>query len=689
MKKISLSLLLTVLLSVMLFVSCDNKVKEPEIYTVTFDTADGTAVTSQKVEKGGKATEPAAPTRDGYDFSCWMTEDGNIFDFKTVPITKDITLHAVWHEDTGEFVITFDSNGGSPVESQKVAKGACVALPDAPTREGYQFRGWTLGEDKYYNFESAVYSDLTLKAVWSDATSFYTVFFNSCGGTAVASQNVASGGKVTKPSDPVYDGYRFDGWVKEGEYVSFDFENETVTGDITLYADWSIKTYKVTFDSNGGSDVASQIVLPGEKAERPSDPVKAGYDFVNWLEGDNTYFNFDTEAIFGDITLKALWREHSGTYTVKFDSDGGSEVASQTVAKWSKLRVPEEPTKDGFHFAYWTKSDGSEFKFDSDLIYEDTTLKAKWDDAYEYFTVSFNTDGGTAAENQRVKKGEKAKEPDTTKEGYIKAGWVDDETLREFSFNTPITSDISLTVKWEYKSYTVAFESNGGTEVTAERVKAGGTAYRPKNPTKEVKDYQTFGYWSLDGTTEYDFNSPVNGNITLKAVWRDYKVGDIGPAGGYIFYDCDADNDSGNKDGLISSECGWRFLEAAKDDLPRTMIFGDQSYDSWGTRFEIGTGKKNTEILKEKGGRICASYYILGREIDGFSDWYIPSRYELNEMYLVLAKNGLGNFKKDKYWSSSEVSWSAHSASYQNFADGEIDVHLRTTYDYIRPIRSF
>ncbi len=316
------------------------------------------------------------------------------------------------------------------------------------------------------------------------------------------------------------------------------------------------------------------------------------------------------------------------------------------------------------------------------------TLTAVWDTT-EYFTVVFKSDGGSYVDPQRVKKGDKVKTPITpVKEGYVLQCWAC-ENGEEYDFNTQVTDNLTLTAKWTMKYYDVVFDSTGGTEVTTERINAGGTAYRPKSPTKSGETYQTFGYWTLDGKTEYDFNTPVNSSITLKAVWRDYKVGDTGPAGGYIFYDCDEDNDRGNKDGLKSSECGWRFLEAARKDLANPMISGDQSYDDWGTRFEIGTGKKNTEILKVKGGSICASYYITGREIDGYSDWFIPSKYELDQMYLVLQKNGLGNFRSDKYWSSSAYSSSAHNACYKNFADGKSDEHLRSNHDYIRPIRSF
>jgi len=167
------------------------------------------------------------------------------------------------------------------------------------------------------------------------------------------------------------------------------------------------------------------------------------------------------------------------------------------------------------------------------------------------------------------------------------------------------------------------------------------------------------------------------------------NIGDIGPAGGYIFYDCDADNDveyfsndevKTNKDGLISSECGWRYLEAAPEDLSGQYCFGyyrKSSFDenlSVGTYVAIGTGKANTEALvtamgeaaytessgSEKGmyaAKACADYSI---EVDGvvYDDWFLPSKKELDLMFTNLCEKGLGSFVKNLYfycyWSSSE-----------------------------------
>ena len=92
-----------------------------------------------------------------------------------------------------------------------------------------------------------------------------------------------------------------------------------------------------------------------------------------------------------------------------------------------------------------------------------------------------------------------------------------------------------------------------------------------------------------------------------------YVIGDIGPAGGFVFYDCDADNDLGNADGLTSSECGWRYLEAAPTDLGGVYPFGYYRSSSGsnlyvGTKTAIGTGKANTEALVKAMGESAYTY---------------------------------------------------------------------------------
>ena len=251
------------------------------------------------------------------------------------------------------------------------------------------------------------------KADTDDGSTFYTVTFNSMGGTEVSSQSIESGNKTTKPTAPTKqttetETYTFDNWYTSTDNgttlsdTAFDF-NTPITKDITLYAKWAANavTHTVSFDTKGGSDVASQTIVHGNKAAKPTNPTKAAteaetYAFDSWYTStdggatlSDTAFDFDT-AITDNITLYAKWAVNAVTHTVTFDTDGGSSSpAEQTIVHGNKATKPADPTKtetetEAFVFAGWyTSTDGgttlSDTTFDFDTAIEgDISLYAKW-----------------------------------------------------------------------------------------------------------------------------------------------------------------------------------------------------------------------------------------------------------------------------------------------------------------------
>ena len=212
----------------------------------------------------------------------------------------------------------------------------------------------------------------------------------------------------------------------------------------------------------------------------------------------------------------------------------------------------------------------------------------------------------------------------------------------------------------------------------------------------------------------------------------------VGPTGGYVFYDCDTDNNSGNGDGLISANCGWRYLEAAPSDLkiidglptidsaidPGIFVFGlfrntddgSNLYSNWTTTYNaidctrtaLGTGKANTQLLVQAMGNETYSSFsgsdktadyaarlcdILSYSVDGviYDDWFLPSKDELNMMYTNLKQEGLGGFifqYGTSYWSSSEMDINALNVYIQKFGSGVTDSG-RDSKKYVRPIRAF
>ena len=142
----------------------------------------------------------------------------------------------------------------------------------------------------------------------------YTVTFNSQGGSEVASQAVYAGEKIVKPANPTKEKEYFVDWYKEAECTNvWDFENETVSQDITLYAKWTSIAYTVTFETNEGTPIEAQLVPEGTFATKPVPaPTKEGYLFEGWYTEQTmtNLFDFYT-PITKDITLYAKWMDIS------------------------------------------------------------------------------------------------------------------------------------------------------------------------------------------------------------------------------------------------------------------------------------------------------------------------------------------------------------------------------------------
>lgn len=210
-----------------------------------------------------------------------------------------------------KFTVTFDTDGGSAVSAVEVKKGKTVAKPADPTKEGYTFDGWYLGDEKY-NFSTAVKEDITLKAHWEAKT--FTVTFTTSGGSRVDPQEVAYGGTVTKPADPTRTGFDFAGWYLGT--TEYDFSTP-VTAAIVLRAQWEEKSdvtyYTVTLDVAGGelpeghpTDIR---VIEGSTVTLPT-PTRTGYKFDGWtLDGEAFDANM---AIHRNVTLVAKWTAEQG-----------------------------------------------------------------------------------------------------------------------------------------------------------------------------------------------------------------------------------------------------------------------------------------------------------------------------------------------------------------------------------------
>lgn len=207
------------------------------------------------------------------------------------------------------------------------------------------------------------------------------VTFDSNGGAAVTPQTLAIGDKVSEPTSVSKDHYSFAGWYKDAALTTaWDFATDTIADNMTLYAKWSIDTFAITYDSNGGSSVTNGTADYGGLITAPTAPSKTGYTFAGWYKDSalTTAWNFASDVITSATTLYAKWTPIP--YTVTFNSNGGSSVSPATVNYGEKVTRPTDPTYDLYTFGGWYKNVGLTvaWNFDTDCVYESVTIYAKW-----------------------------------------------------------------------------------------------------------------------------------------------------------------------------------------------------------------------------------------------------------------------------------------------------------------------
>lgn len=223
-----------------------------------------------------------------------------------------------------------------------------------------------------------------------------------------------------------------------------------------------IEKFTVTFESNGGTEIAKQKVESGKKAEKPENPEKTGYIFKGWYTDDESFeqeYSFDA-VVTENITLYAKWEkngggeEPEGQYTVTFNSNGGTDVKLQRVESGKKAEKPEDPTKKGFVFGGWYTDHGTfknEYLF-TEAVTSNITLYAKWQslpsEDKKTYTVIFYSNGKVWS-RQSIVSGNKAVKPaDPVRAGYTFGGWYQNAACTlKYNF-TAVSKNISLYAKW-------------------------------------------------------------------------------------------------------------------------------------------------------------------------------------------------------------------------------------------------
>ena len=444
------------------------------------------------VKNGSAFTAPASdgmtrPAGDTGSYFMWLDSNGNSYaPGDSVP--ADVTeLTVQWTAPT--YTVTLHANGGT-INNGNVTEytyGVGATLPTDVTRTGYTFKGW------YYN-ENLTGSPVTAigdtetgnKEYWAKwEINQYTISFDTNGGSEIAPITQDYGTKITAPADPTRKGYTFKGWDKE-------IPKTMPAENMTVKAQWEINQYAITFDTNGGSEIAPITQDYGTKITTPADPTRKGYTFKGWDK------EIPKTMPAENITVTAQWEINR--YTITFDTAGGSEIAPITQDYGTNITAPANPTRKGYTFKGWDK------EIPETMPAENITVKAQWE--INRYTITFDTAGGSEIAPITQDYGTNITAPaNPTRKGYTFKGW--DKEIPE----TMPAENITVKAQWEINQYTIAFVTNGGSEIAPITQDYGTEITAPDNPTRE-------GYTFIGWDKAIPTTMPAE-NITVTAQWKD------------------------------------------------------------------------------------------------------------------------------------------------------------------------
>jgi uncharacterized protein (TIGR02145 family)/uncharacterized repeat protein (TIGR02543 family) len=530
-------------------------------FTITFDPNGGTVSprTATTGDDGRLASEPT-PTRAGYTFDGWYTTaatGGTEVTTSTV-FTANTTVYARWVAGTvPTYTITFNANSGTvtPTGGITTAHGTLPSLP-TPTRNGYTFSGWftTATGGTEVSTGTIFTANGTIYAHWAAKT--FTVTFSSQGGSAVAEQNVAPGGKATAPNPkPSRQGYEFGDWYQDVAYTKvWHFDTDAVTEDITLFAGWVLR---ITFDAGTGGRVnpASANTDPNGKLADLPEPTRDGYTFDGWATAATGGTPVTTNTVFrAHTTIYAHWAVGNiNLYNITLDANGGKIIIpvdggtpEDTIIRHTNahgtldnlvhypelIRVGYAP--DGWFSA---KTGGTKVEMDEGTktgtkFAADTRIYAHW--TAKKYNVTFSSAGPAVAQQPDIGHHAKVDKPNPgTYNGWELEGWYRDaEYTTAWDFDKDVVeSDITLYAKWKWVSTvtrSVTFLVNGGkwTDGTTKNiVRYTGEGFRlaksdwPEPPIRENYSFRDWRTTAAGGGNLLAEDHIFAGNTTQYAQW--------------------------------------------------------------------------------------------------------------------------------------------------------------------------
>lgn len=405
------------------------------------------------------------PTREGYEFIGWVGED--IIDAQiNVTIPRGSTgfrLYAA-HWALENYTITLDTSGGNALDNIRyTVKSDPIILP-TPTRNGYEFSGWTGEGITTPQTEVIIPTGSTgnkaYTANWQVIE--YTITLDTNGGPVVSPIKYTVEDSFTLPY-PLRPGYEFVGWTLDGSGMIPAMPliiYHGTTGDLRYKAEWRLAEYTITMDLDGGSGQEKMVyTMTDEDFELPT-PTRNGYEFVGWTGERITTPQTSVKIPKGSTGNKAYtanWKVIR--YTITLVTNGGAVIASIRYTVEDSVTLPIPPDRPGYEFSGWTLDGSGQFPSTPMIIPKGSTgdriYKAEWRVAT--YTITYVSHGKAYnwvqyTINNQVYFGTPEEDPSYYLPGYTFVGWkIDGVEGTPHSYMLPKGSygNRTATMLWE------------------------------------------------------------------------------------------------------------------------------------------------------------------------------------------------------------------------------------------------
>ena len=515
------------------------------------------------------AISVTATPATGYNFKHWRYNDssvsGGYSESTTNPLKFIITgkrdITAVF--ELKSYTVTWNANGGtvSPASVSKTHGSTLGTLP-TPTRAAtaeysYTFAGWFTAASGGTQISSTttVTGNVTYYAHWTATKRSYTATFNGNGGSTPSPSSITKEYNAALGTLPTCSrtGYTFLGWYTASSGGTKISTTTVVTKDITYYAQWSINSYTLTFNPNGGTVTPTSKDLEYNSAygtlptpTRASD-AQYTYTFAGWYTAatGGTQVTAATKMAAKDTTVYAHWTSNTRSYTVSYQTTYGTlNRTSQSIAYNSKgsctLTMPDNTAEFTYTFVGWyTAANGGGTKVGSELTLETPAIKGTVT-YYAYvtrstksYTHTFNANGGGTVSPATITKAYNTALgtlPTVSRTGYTFVGWFDTSAASggtQATTTTKVTGTKTWYARWSINSYTFTFDKNGGntpsaTTITKEYNTAVGTLPTCTRNADNTYTYAFAGWFDTSassGGTQLTTATKVTSNKTWYARW--------------------------------------------------------------------------------------------------------------------------------------------------------------------------